>query len=266
MHLFHHDLWEELAAYLVHIRFPCDLYVNLVEGNPANGHLAKIIRARFPGAHVQITENRGRDIGGFLRLIAAVRHRGQAYASVILMHSKKSFHQPPPHGASWRHSLLRCMLGTPDRASAIALAFVMEPPLGMVGARSWLFNEHLRPDLAWNQNRPLVDEYRRRFGLQNASTDFIAGTMFWARAEPFLGFFARHDPLAIAAELETGDPSDKDRPTRTHALERIFGYLITAQGYYIRGLEDTLVPSNSPGTEVFHPVNGVSARGVADRK
>jgi lipopolysaccharide biosynthesis protein len=236
MHLFHHDLWHDLADYITHLRFPFDLYVNLVEGNPGNAHMAKVIRARFPGTHVQATENRGRDIGGFLRLMPVVLQSGRSYGSVILMHSKKSLRQPPGDGDTWRHTLLNRMLGSPDRATEIALAFALEPSLGMVGANEWLFNEHLRPELAVSQNQPFVEEYCRRFGLQHASTDFIAGTMFWVRGEPFLGFFRRYDPLAIAAELETGDHYDEERPTRTHALERIFGYLITAQGYRIRGL------------------------------
>jgi lipopolysaccharide biosynthesis protein len=236
MHLYHHDMWNDLAAYITHIRFPFDLYVNLVEGNPANGAMTKIIRTRFPSTHVQVTENRGRDIGGFLRLMAAVLRSGQPYGSAILMHSKKSLRQPPEVGAGWLHTLLNCLLGHPDRATEIALAFMLEPCLGMVGSDVWLFNEQSRPELALSKNRPFVEEYRRRFGLAHATTDFIAGTMFWARAEPFLGFFAQHDPLAIAAELETGDHYDDDQPTRTHALERIFGYLITGQGYIIRGL------------------------------
>jgi lipopolysaccharide biosynthesis protein len=246
VHLFHHDLWQDLADYITHIRFHFDLYVNLVDDNPANSQMAKVIRARFPGAHVQVTENRGRDIGGFLRLIAAVLRSGRSYASAILMHSKKSIRQPPGHGAGWRHTLLNRMLGSPDRATEIALAFVMEPCLGMVGADVWLFNERVRPELALSKNRPFVEEYCQRFGLQNATTDFIAGTMFWVRAEPFLGFFGRHDPLALAAELEAGDHYDEDRPTRTHALERIFGYLITAQGYRIRGLTTLPVAVGRP--------------------
>jgi lipopolysaccharide biosynthesis protein len=252
-HLFYHDLWDDLAAYITHICFPFDLYVNLVEGNPANGPMAKTIRHRFPGAHVQVTENRGRDIGGFLRLTAAVLQGGRPYSSVILMHSKKSLRKPPGHGSEWLHTLLNCLLGHPERVKEIMLAFLIEPCLGMVGSDVWLFNEQIRPELAFSKNRPFVEEYRRRFNLPYAATDFIAGTMFWVRAEPFLGFFAQHDPLAIAAELETGDHYDEDQPTRTHALERIFGYLVTSQGYIIRGLKSCPQLTDSQASELSTP-------------
>src|SRR5262249_37444553 len=156
------------AAYLTHLRFPFDLYVNLVEGNPANGPMAKVIQHRFPGAHVQVTENRGLDVGGFLRLMPAALGSGQPYSSVILLHGKKSPGQPAAHGTAWLHSLLNCLLGHPDRATEIALSFLLEPGLGMVGSDAWLFNEHTRPDLAVGKNRPFVEEYRRRFGLPYA--------------------------------------------------------------------------------------------------
>ncbi len=239
MHLFYQDLWDELAGYVSNLRLPYDLYVNLAEGNPHNPQLTRAIRRRFPGAHVQATENRGRDIGGFLRLIAAVRQRGIHYDSLIFMHSKKTLHQPPHHGLYWRTSLLRSILGWPDRATEVALAFATDPDLGMVGSRDWLFNDENRPDLSSQQNRRFIDEYCRRLHLHTARSDFIAGTMFWSRARPFLDLFADHDPLTLAAELEPGDHHDDGRPTRTHALERIFGYVITAQGFTIRGLKPT---------------------------
>jgi hypothetical protein len=60
--------------------------------------------------------------------------------------------------------------------------------------------------------------------------------MFWVRAAPFLQVFASHDPLALAAELPTGDPNDEKMPQRPHALERIFSFIMTGQGYEIRGV------------------------------
>src|SRR5262249_38177895 len=131
---------------------------------------------------------------------------------------------------------LRSLLGRRERAAEVAASFQADPHLGMVGAHEFLFKEANVRELAYQTNKPFIDEYCRRFGLKTDKTDFIAGTIFSVRAEPFLGFFARHDPLAIAAELPLGDHSDEDRPTRTHALERVFSYIITAQGYAIRGI------------------------------
>src|ERR1700737_3141733 len=97
MHLYYQDLWSELALYASNIPFRYDLFVNLAEGNSNNANLKKIIRRRFWSPFrkvlVQETENRGRDIGGFLRLIAAVLKTRRNYDAVILMHSKKTLHQ-----------------------------------------------------------------------------------------------------------------------------------------------------------------------------
>ena len=238
VHLFYPELWDELARYAANLRQPHDLYVNLVEGNPLNEPCERRIRDRYPEAHVQVTQNRGRDIGGFLRLIDAVLKRGRTYGSTILMHSKKSVQQLAQNGIGWRNCLLRSILGSPERALRVALWFRVDRRLGIVGAREWLFHDEIPRGGApcGVHNQPVIDEYCRRFGISGYSGDFIAGTMFWARAEPFLGFFARHDPLAIAAELPTGDHYDDGGPSRTHSWERIFAHLVTAHGFTVRGL------------------------------
>src|SRR5262245_13418364 len=120
VHVFYHDLWDELAGYISNLRpLPFDLYVNLVDGEAGNEELTKRIRRRFPGVHVQATENRGRDIGGFLRLMDIVIRSGRAYDTFIVMHTKKSVRQEPGYGDSWRTRLLQSMLGRPERAAEI---------------------------------------------------------------------------------------------------------------------------------------------------
>jgi lipopolysaccharide biosynthesis protein len=238
-HVFYHDLWNELAGHVANLRpLPFDLYVNLVEGNPANRRLEEAIRDRFPGVRVQVSENRGRDIGGFLRLLPAVLASSRRYDGLILMHSKKSVDQAAGYGDQWRASLLGSLLGRPGRAAEVARAFLTDPYLGIAAAHRFVFSAANVGELAYVRNQRYIDEYLRRFGLRVRRTDFVAGTMFWARAEPFLRVFAAHDPAALAAELAAGDHTDLGGATRTHALERVFSYIITAQGYEIRGLPD----------------------------
>ena len=236
MHLFYHDLWYELGGYVGNLRMPFDVYANLVRGNFFNWRQSWRIKKRFPGASVQVSENRGRDIGGFLRLIDTVLKSGKRYDALILVHSKKSPGADPRKGVNWRADLMSSILGCPVRAESVARAFANDPQLGMVGSHNYLMNLDNRPDFALYRNGPYIDEYCRRFGLKPDRSDFIAGTMFWVRAEPFLGFFARHNPRALAAELEAGDAQDDRGPTRTHSWERLFGYIITCQGYSIRGV------------------------------
>jgi lipopolysaccharide biosynthesis protein len=237
MHLFYPDLWKELAGYVSNLHLPHDLYVNLVRGNPANDRLARRIQERFSGASVHESENRGRDIGGFLRLIDRVLKSGKTYDSLIVMHSKKTPSQTSRNGVLWRRELLRCLLGSPAQAARVAGLFAADPRLGMVGSYYRLYNVENMPAYALYHNKPIIDEYCRRFDLKSERSDFIAGTMFWVRAEPFLGFFVRHDPAALADELEAGDLWDSQGPTRTHSWERLFGYIITAQGYTIQGIQ-----------------------------
>jgi lipopolysaccharide biosynthesis protein len=235
--VFYHDLWDDLAQHIANLRpLPFDLYVNLVEGDEDNERLVGAIRRRFPGAHAQVTENRGRDIGGFLRLVAAVLKSNRNYDSLILLHSKKSIRNEPGYGDHWRASLMASLLGRPERAAEIARAFMMDPYLGMVAAQEFIWSAANVGDLAYAKNKPLIDEYCERLGVEMRSTEFVAGTMFWVRAAPFLSVFTTSDPLSLAAELPTGDPNDETTPQRPHALDRVFSYIVTGQGYEIRGL------------------------------
>ncbi len=241
VHVYYHDLWDELAGFIANLRpLPFDLYVNLVDGEDGNNRLTKAIRRRFPGVHVQATENRGRDIGGFLRLLDVVIQSGRTYDTLILMHTKKSVRQEAGYGDSWRRRLLQSMLGSPERAAQIARAFMMDPYLGMVGAWDFVWSEANIGDLAYVSNKPLIDEYCRRLNVKMVRSQFVAGTMFWVRAAPFLDMFRAQSPLALAAELPTGDPNDENSPQRPHALERIFSFWMTGKGYEIRGLPSTV--------------------------
>jgi lipopolysaccharide biosynthesis protein len=237
LHVYYHDLWDEMASYIANLRpLPFDLYVNLTDGDPGNSRLDLIIRRRFPGAHVQVTENRGRDIGGFLRLLPRVFASGRDYDALVVMHTKKSIRQEPGYGDNWRRCLLRSILGRPERAAEVARAFLVDPYLGMVAAQEFVWSAANLGELAYESNKPLIDEYCQRLGVKMVRTEFVAGTMFWVRAAPFLKIFRDNDPLAIAAELPTGDPNDEQSPQRPHALERILSFIMTGQGYHIRGV------------------------------
>jgi lipopolysaccharide biosynthesis protein len=237
VHVYYHDLWDELAAYIANLRpLPFDLYVNVVDDGPASLALSAGIRRRFLGAFVQTSENRGHDIGGALRSIDRVLKSGRAYDALIFIHTKKSVRQPPGYGDSWRERLLSSILGTPTRAVEIAREFMIDPYLGMVAANDFVWSAANLGDLAYRTNKPLIDEYCQRLGVKMVNTQFVAGTMFWVRASPFLKVFQEHDPLALAAELPQGASNDEKQPQRPHALERVFSFIMTGQGYYIRGM------------------------------
>jgi hypothetical protein len=59
--------------------------------------------------------------------------------------------------------------------------------------------------------------------------------MFWVRALPLINFFKEHAPLDIRRTLEPGNVMDETHGTYTHAWERMLSWLITEQGYHLKG-------------------------------
>jgi len=65
---------------------------------------------------------------------------------------------------------------------------------------------------------------------------FVAGTIFCCKWKPVQQFFTNNPPLKIRALLEKGNVQDTDNGTFTHSWERLFSWIITSQGYTIKGL------------------------------
>ena len=59
------------------------------------------------------------------------------------------------------------------------------------------------------------------------NNNFIGGTMFWVRYEIIKKYFT---PEIISKILELSPNGYHDTPTPMHAIERIFGYIVTKEG------------------------------------
>ncbi len=99
-HVFHAELWPELAGHIRRIPVACDLYVTLP--HDAAGPLGDAVRADFPAARIIACDNRGRDMAPFLAALRRVAAGG--YAAVCKIHTKRTPHRPD--GLDWRADLL----------------------------------------------------------------------------------------------------------------------------------------------------------------
>ena len=91
------------------------------------------LRELCPGAFVQLSNDNGRDIGGFTRLLDNVDIK--KYDLFAFMHSKKSPHIAAEKGDYWRRSLLRAFAGSPDIVAECVQMFKDDPTVGLIGAR-----------------------------------------------------------------------------------------------------------------------------------
>ena len=225
VHIYYPELWPELAAFVRNLQVvPADVFVNVTDSQ-WTPKLHRQLREFCPGAFVQLSPNRGRDIGGHLRLLNNVDI--QRYDTFALMHTKKSGHLPEAMATGWRQGLIAPFAGNSAVASECLKLFREQPNTGMVGAAAWRAH-------SMNGNQVEVDRLMTRFGieLRNRRLDFVSGTMFLIRAE----IVARlHRELR---ETAWEDATGKDAGffmdgQLEHAVERVIPSLARQMGYEI---------------------------------
>lgn len=176
IHIFYEDLLPELAAFARNFAgVPHDVFINIVDiaWNPG---FQRQLRTLCPDAFVQLSNDNGRDIGGFMRLCDHIDF--SRYETVAIMHSKKSPHIPEERATYWRRSMLHAFAGSPAAVQRALAAFRSDPQIGMLGAKEWRAS-----DMGHNhqQYQRLLD----RFGIteESGALDYLSGTMMMLRAD-----------------------------------------------------------------------------------
>ena len=138
-HVYYPELWNELAGYIGNLpKDMYDLYVNLVDTTFDHETVSRI-RDRFPSARIYVSENRGRDIGGFVRLLKNVRI--DDYRVFGLVHTKMSPHVTGEEVALWRSRLLDPLMGTKKRARENVNLMLKDRTIGQIAAAHCRFTE-----------------------------------------------------------------------------------------------------------------------------
>ena len=227
VHVFYPEFWPQLARCLGNVGAPCDVVATLPEGAP----FADDIRRDFPAARILPCENRGFDVWPFLRALGEAGLDG--YTHVLKLHTKRDVHTDPPtffndfdyEGPRWRDALLSFVADGTSFEKCRAL-FARDPSVAMVAGRDVIVR---RRDVEHPDVRRTFDEALAyaadEFGIRPARPEFVAGTMFMARADVFRPFLGRFSAADFA-------PSAKDDRvvTRAHLLERALGFAACAAG------------------------------------
>lgn len=219
-HVYYPVLWPAMARYIANMPVPFDLYATVPA--PAGRQLVAAIRARFPGAAILASANRGRDLRPFLMILR--RLLAARCETVCKVHSKHSPHRND--GSAWRREMFRALLDTPATAQRILDAFAADGRLGLVAPVGHLLPLDGYCGEAGNADgvRWLAD--RARLGPLPRDAKFAGGSMFWLRPA------ALASALAHAFEPEAFAPEDGAiDATLAHAWERFTGIAVSAAGY-----------------------------------
>ena len=222
-HVYYPELWDELSEYLSNLpEETCDLYVNLVDTSFSQGLIMRI-RETFPSARIYISENVGRDIGGFCQLLRNLRM--EDYRLFCLVHTKKSPHMGKGEVQLWRRKLLTPLMGTRERAVENIKLMLMHDEIGLIGSLQCRYTE-------LNDNPEKYFELLSRLGVSEEASDveFLSGTMMFVRRE----VLQRVAEVASDIPFENGE--DKSLAFHrdgqwAHAVERAFGAVVRDLNY-----------------------------------
>ena len=224
-HIYYTEMWPELKQCIQNIApYPFDLYVTMVERNYTL--LENIIRFK-PDAHIDLVPNKGFDIAPFIDVLNKVNLNDYDY--IIKLHTKRDM----PKGTlvngwnlsvnKWRKACFAFLKSSKNFKTCLK-AFEEDKKLGMIGDFHLISNK----DKASKTSVNLAIEKLKNLNFIPKEYCYVMGTMFIGRANLF-------EPLhRLNLSLNDFSSSERGKDELPYALERLFGYLIGAQGYKIK--------------------------------
>ena len=232
LHIYYKDMWKEIKSYLSNITVPYDLYVTMVS---EDSKLTEDIKRFHKNSIIWIVENRGYDIGPFIDFLHRINLNEYDY--ILKLHTKSKsgvdtvINRLAFSKNDWVNTLLKSLIGSKKQFDRNIIKLEEQTSLGMIGSKVLIsskgkINEGLKDKLEFLQDK---------FGYRNKNVKFIPGTMFLCRAKLMQII---KDNYKIT-DFEKTDAKVKDG-SLGHVLERLFGYIVIAQGYKIDGFDSFL--------------------------
>lgn len=229
LHLFYTDMWANIRPFLNNIDFPYDLYVTLTEQNES---LIQQIKNDCADAKIFVVENRGYDIGPFMYFLNQIDL--DAYDFILKIHTKNFkkgaltvLNHRYMGRKDWFYLLMDGVLGSKQRVENNLAQMAKNSNLGMIGSKYLITSNE---QISKNVRAQVVDVMQKLGFPAPRLIKFVAGTMFLVRSRLLKALQGRF----LLSDFEETNPAVKDG-TLAHALERVFGCLVEAQGYEIKG-------------------------------
>ena len=230
-HLYYDDLIDEIFNYIKGI--PCkvnELWFSLPCDDPITpdhktvNKKNKILR-HYPNANIRIVPNKGKDIGGKLLCLRDYLSSTESTNDwMIFCHDKKSPHIKGSGGIKWRRELLSSIFSPFNIQKALTVN--ASDKILMWGGRVREGLVDSRAIAVHPGNFNYMKKIIRFFGFKTLpqTSAFIGGTMFWVDENFYRKCFKNININSILELLELGDVTE---PSYTHAIERMFGMLVT---------------------------------------
>ena len=217
IHAFYFDIFTRIIEKTKSIGIPYALYITTHKAIAQE--VSSYIKLLGLDAHIEVYENKGRDILPFLKIINLIKTNG--HQVILKLHTKKSPHKFSK-GRRWCDSMVDQLLDATVIDKVIE-NFTTYPTIGLIAPHRHL---HLLR-YKGGSNMPHITELADKIGYQGNinQQSFVGGTMFYARANAF-------DSLL---KLNIKDTDFKEEPipmdgTLAHVIERTFGLAANKEG------------------------------------
>lgn len=232
LHLHYIDMWNEIQEYLKNIRdYPYHLYITMAQENI---NLVEEIKKFHSETTFFIVENRGYDVGPFVYFLNQIELK--QYDLIIKIHTKNNkkgldtlLNHRYVSREFWFKLLMGGLMDTPNLFKKNIYQFEQNANLGMIGSK-YLIISDIKSS---KEVRKDVQDTMFKLGFVKPETiTFVAGTMFIVRSE----LLQKIKDNYTLADFSPTDGNIKDG-TLAHVLERVFGCVVIASGYKIKGFD-----------------------------
>ncbi|WP_210465441.1 hypothetical protein [Rufibacter roseolus] len=177
--------------------------------------------------------NQGKDLGGKLIGIDYLLNTNQEFDLLFLLHDKRSPHSPL--GNFWFNELTYIFQ---EPSLSILLKEMNKPEIGVCCSKNYIKSEYVASTKSFQtSNNEILIQLMDAFKVYPPKPySFVAGTMFCCKWNPLKEFFSKFDAMEIRSSLEKGNVQDIGMGTYTHSWERILPWILTSQGFSIKGL------------------------------
>lgn len=212
-HLYHIDMFEEINSEMKACAGLFDIYISV--NHECSLDDIKRILSVYPQANIFIFENRGRDVLPFLKIFQKIQ--ALDYDSLCKIHTKKSTHRSD--GVEWGKILRKRLFDGYDK---VLNSFKKDKKIGAYVSKGNLVDSSfigLNKDNMQMTCDLLNVAYREDFQIP-------IGTMFWCKPEAISQLTSKELKSKYFV-IENGEIDG----TFAHAIERMVGLLIKANGY-----------------------------------
>lgn len=227
----YHIFYEDSITHIINelnglTNFQTNFFFNICSDTPNQLKIREDLLKYFPGSFICTSSNKGKDIGGKLLLIEVCLQMQYEPDWMIFLHDKKSLQAL--NAKTWKTELLKII--QEDQLQKINEIISKNSNYGIIAAKNYIRKETKVEGKFTGNNGPILAELIQEYKITCKNYEYVAGTMFWAKASVLMEFFKKFDPLKIRQTLEEGNVIDNFNGTYTHSWERMLSWIVTSQG------------------------------------